>query len=149
MITDAIQIAQTEHVIYFLLTAYVETLGYYDPPRSSLPPHVNRLPIVGTCDVTERLSALRETLDSNVQDSSDVRALIQEAVDVFDTASQRLRILEDSDQSVKSWNVVERSRHGHERRRRLGWRMTQRQAAEWAAAHGTQLERADQSAEER
>lgn len=147
MITDAIKTAQTEHVVYFLLTAYVEALGYYDPPRSSLPPYVNRLPIAGMRDVTERFRALRETLDSSVQqDSSGVRALIREAVDVFDTASQRLRILGDSGQLVRSWNVVERSRHGHERRRRLGWQMTERQAAEWTAAHGTQLERADQSA---
>jgi hypothetical protein len=94
MLNDAIRTAQTEHVIYFLLTAYVETLDYYDPPRSCLPSCVNRLPIVGNGDVTERLRALRETLDSNVQDSSDVRAILQEALDLFDTAWQRLQALD-------------------------------------------------------
>lgn len=30
MITDAMKSAQTEHTVYFLLTAYVETLGHTD-----------------------------------------------------------------------------------------------------------------------
>jgi len=145
LLTDAIKTGQTEHIIYFLLSAYVETLEYYDPPRSSLPSCVNRLPIAGTRDVTGRLRALRETLDSNVQDGQEIRALVQEAVDVFATASHRLRLLEDSDQSVKSWNVVERGAHGPEKRRRLVLRMTQRQAREWADAHDTHLECAEES----
>ena len=94
MIAQAIKTAQTEHVIYFLLAAYVETLGYYDPLRSSLPPHVHRLPIAGTIDVNERLCALRNTLDAKRQDSSGVQGVLREAVDVFDTALQQLRNLE-------------------------------------------------------
>ena len=149
MITDAIETAQTQHVIYFLLTAYVETLGFYDPPRSLLPPVVNRLPVSGNSDVTERLRVLRETLDSNVRDISSVRVLIQEAIDLFDTASHRLRILEDSNQPVKPWNVVERRRQGHDRRRRSGRASSGRRAEEWRAAHSAQPERADHPQEER
>jgi hypothetical protein len=41
------------------------------------------------------------------------------------------------------WNSIERSEGGHERRRRLGWRMTEEQARIWEAAHGGKLERVD------
>jgi hypothetical protein len=139
MIIDAIETAQTEHVIYFLLTAYVETLGFYDPPRSFLPPDVSRLPILGNSDVTKRLRVLRETLDSDVRDRRDVQVLFQEAVDLFDTALQRLRILEDASQTVKSWSVMERRRNAHDRRRGPGRPMTGRRAAEWGAAQGPRL----------
>jgi hypothetical protein len=94
LIADAIKTAQTEHVVYFLLTAYVEMLGYYDPPRSALPPRVQRLPVAGIRDVSDRLRGLRETLDSNVRNSPDVRVILHEAVDLFDTAQRRLRALD-------------------------------------------------------
>ena len=87
-ITEAIRIADTEHVVYFLLTAYVETLDYYDPLRSSLPEHVKRLPVTGISDVSERLRALHTAIEQYAQ--SKVRPLIQEAVDVFSAALQRL-----------------------------------------------------------
>ena len=45
-------------------------------------------------------------------------------------------------ETLWEWNVVERSQHGHERRHRLGWRMTDSEAAEWSAVHGVRLERA-------
>jgi hypothetical protein len=93
LITDAIETAQTAHVVYFLLTAYVETLGYYDPLRSTLPPCVRRLPVAGIRDVTRRLRALRETPVSNPRNGADVRALLDEAVALFDTARRRLRTL--------------------------------------------------------
>ena len=93
-IIDAIRTARTKHVVYFLLAAYVETLGYYDPLRSSVPPCVHRLPIAGTIDVAERLHLLREVLGANCLNSSEVQALLQETVDVFDTATLRLRSLD-------------------------------------------------------
>jgi hypothetical protein len=43
------------------------------------------------------------------------------------------------------WDVVECSRGGHERRRRLAWRMTEEQALEWESAHGGKLRRVNES----
>ena len=45
-----------------------------------------------------------------------------------------------SDSAHLLWNSIERSEGGHERRRRLGWRMTEDQARAWEAAHGGKLE---------
>jgi len=44
------------------------------------------------------------------------------------------------------WDVIERSEGGHERRRRLFRRMTEKQAQEWEAAYGGKLSRVDESA---
>ena len=54
-------------------------------------------------------------------------------------------VMPDSD-AQWAWNVVERSQRGHERKRRLGWRMTDREASEWSAANGVQVERVQGSA---
>jgi hypothetical protein len=43
------------------------------------------------------------------------------------------------------WDVVERSRGGNERRRRLMSRMTEDEAREWAATHKAELHRVDES----
>jgi hypothetical protein len=37
------------------------------------------------------------------------------------------------------WNVVERSARGHERSRRLEWRMTEEEAREWQKANAGEL----------
>jgi hypothetical protein len=49
-----------------------------------------------------------------------------------------------SDSAHWLWNSIERSEGGHERRRRLGWRMTDDQARAWEAAHGGKLERVEE-----
>jgi hypothetical protein len=100
-ITDAITTADTEHVVYFLLTAYVETLHYYDPLRSSLPENVKRLPMAGISDVSERLRALRTSIEQYAQ--SRARLLIEEVLEVFNAALQRLRTLQKAHQFVRSW----------------------------------------------
>ncbi|MGZ5094423.1 MAG: hypothetical protein ACXWCY_20470 [Burkholderiales bacterium] len=99
-ITEAIKTADTEHVVYFLLTAYVETLDYYDPLRSCLPEHVKRLPMTGMSDVSERLRALRTAIGKYAQ--SQARLLIEEVVEVFGAALQRLRALQNVHQFVRS-----------------------------------------------
>jgi hypothetical protein len=43
------------------------------------------------------------------------------------------------------WDVLERSAGGHERRRRLAWRMTEEQALEWESANGVKLIRVTDS----
>ena len=80
-ITEAIKTADTEHVVYFLLTAYVETLDYYDPLRSSLPEHVKRLPMMGISDISDRLRAVRGAIEQYAK--SQARLLIEEVVEVF------------------------------------------------------------------
>jgi hypothetical protein len=92
-ITDALKQAQTNHVVYFLLTAYVESLGWYDPPRSWLPGDVMRLPVKGITDVIKRLDALRRVLRARMHEASRVREVLEEAVEIFSTASQRLTSL--------------------------------------------------------
>lgn len=89
-ITEALAIADTEHVVYFLLTAYVETLAFYDPLRSCLPEHVKRLPIAGMSDVSERLRAvLPSAIEQSTQ--SQARPLLHEVIEVFGAALERLQ----------------------------------------------------------
>ena len=90
MITDAIKLAPSEHVVYFLLTAYVETLGYID--LYGIPEDVKRLPISGKPDVSERLDIMRDVLH-RPQSTMTVKAVIEEAVDVFGAASEQLERL--------------------------------------------------------
>ena len=90
-ITDAVKQANTEHVVYFLLTAYLEALGYTG--RASVPPPVQHLPVVNTTDVHERLDVLREALDSPAPSRPDVRPMIEEAADLFSAASEQLENL--------------------------------------------------------
>jgi hypothetical protein len=66
---------------------------------------------------------------------------MQEVLEVFRAAGARLSAFNGSE-ARSAWNIVERSQHGHERRRRLAWRMSDREAAEWAQKNGMQLERA-------
>lgn len=100
-ITEAIKTADTEHVVYFLVTAYVETLHYYDPLRSSLPEDVKRLPMAGISDVSDRLRAVRGAIEQYAQ--SQARLLIEEVVEVFSTALQRLSAMQKTRQFVRSW----------------------------------------------
>jgi hypothetical protein len=93
MITDAIRQAQTDHVVYFLLTAYVESLGWFDPPKSAFPADVTRLPVAGLSDVVQRLNALRDALQAYVLEPSRIRSVAEEAIDIFSAASQRLKSL--------------------------------------------------------
>ena len=90
-ITDAVKQANTEHVVYFLLMAYVEALGYTG--RSSVPAPVKRLPIVTRTDVNERLHVLREALASPASSGPDARPVIEEAADLFSAASEQLNTL--------------------------------------------------------
>jgi hypothetical protein len=92
-ITDALKQARTNHVVYFLLTAYVESLGWYDPPRSRLPARVMRLPVRGVADVIKRLNALRRVLRRHVHDAPTIRSVLEEAVEIFGMASHRLKLL--------------------------------------------------------
>ena len=52
---------------------------------------------------------------------------------------------EKPEDALHCWDVVERSRGGHERRRRLFRRLTVAAARQWEADHGGKLERVDES----
>lgn len=92
IITDAIKHAQTKHVVYFLLTAYVEAVDHIDRKRG-LPKPVKRLPIAGRGDVNERLGVLRDVLTTPVVRPSDDTPMLKEAADVFSVASEQLETL--------------------------------------------------------
>ena len=98
-ITKAIRIADTEHVVYFLLGAYVETLEYYDPLRSLLPQQLRRLPMAGISDISERLLALCALVRQYADPTA--RLLLKEAVEIFSTALQRLRTLQNAHQIAR------------------------------------------------
>lgn len=90
MITDAIKCVQTEHAVYFLLTAYVETLTFTE----SIPETVRRLPIRGREDVRRRAEVLHDVMYAPAPVL--VALKIEEAADVFDVAFEQLRQGQDS-----------------------------------------------------
>ena len=102
-ITDAITTAGTEHVVYFLLTAYAETLDYYDPLRSRVPANVKRLPLKGASDVAERSRTLYRIIERTAEPQT--RALLEEALDVFSAAAKRLTSLQSANRFARSRRI--------------------------------------------
>ena len=92
-ITGAIRRASTEHVVYFLLSAYVETLHHYDSVWRALPERVKRLPMAGKADVLERVSALGEAAIAHARSACSVQTMIREVAEVFCAALHRLQVL--------------------------------------------------------
>ena len=78
IIVDAIRRARTEYVVYFLLSAWLETLAHTGRARA-LPAEAAQLPVRGSVDVRRRLRLIREKLASDT-----------------DIAPQRVRVLEDA-----------------------------------------------------
>ena len=90
MITDVIAEARTEHEIYFLLTAYLESVRFGDK-FGLLPEHVTKLPVSGLADVKRRFDDLRMERDQALFQSNDrSRMFISEALSVVGTARDRL-----------------------------------------------------------
>ena len=142
MISNAIRLAQNEHVVYFLLTSYLDVRGGARD-GADLPPQVKRLPIRGEADVHQRLRVLSASSGSEAADAN-ASPIVEEAAEVLRAASERIASLQCAHPRPKAWNVVDRSQGGHVRRRRLAARMTEREAAEWCAQKGVRLERADE-----
>ena len=103
-VTDAVSQANTEHIVYFLLTAYVEALGYTG--RSSMPPPAEHLPIVTRTDVNERLRVLREALASASHRTPDSKPLIEEAAGLFSAASERLEKIAEAGTAIAVCNAA-------------------------------------------
>ncbi len=94
MITDVIREAETEHVIYFLLTAYVRAVRFDDKVKS-LPEQATRLPLRDVEDVSERFQMLVTALDAASRQANDkARTIIKEALHIFGTGLSRLKALQ-------------------------------------------------------
>jgi len=96
-ITDVIAEAGNEHEIYFLLTAYMESVRFGDK-FGLLPEHITRLPLSGLADVTRRFDDLRTERDhATVRSNDRTSVFISEALDVVGTARERLTWLAHPD----------------------------------------------------
>jgi hypothetical protein len=85
MILDAISSAKNEHAVYFLVTAYLESLQHF-PRGLGLPKSVMKLPVGGIDDLEQRLTSLQH--DSNIVLDTVVPAW--EVSAVLSSAVQRL-----------------------------------------------------------
>ena len=91
MILDAIDTAASEHAVYFLVTAYIESLHHFH--RSlGIPESVIKLPVVGVGYLEERLVALRN--DSNTHAEAVVP--VSEVSAVLASAVQRLGVTDQA-----------------------------------------------------
>lgn len=147
-IIDTIACAPSPHVVYFLVTVYLEACAHVDAAHR-LPAQVKHLPVAGDSDLMQRLRALRAASSRRAPGAVDAFPAVSVTLEVLSAASQRLMLLDELERQPQTWNVVDNSKGGHQRRRRLGWRMTARQAAEWSSANGMQLERAEEAAPRR
>ena len=90
MIGDAILRAATEHQVFFLVTAYIETARYCST-LNKLPQHFLQLPLAGVDDVKTRFDVLTLELVRLKPDEGEyTRARITEALGVLDAAISRL-----------------------------------------------------------
>jgi hypothetical protein len=89
-ITDVIRNADSEYVIFFLLTAYIEALQF----GNRLPARLTRLPVTGIRDLGSLYQGLVVELDAASRKLDDkAHVLITEALQIFDTALHRLALL--------------------------------------------------------
>ena len=94
-IADVIRSANSEHEIYFLLTAYIRTMPFCDL-LSRMPEPITRLPLNGIPDVRSRFGKLVMELDTaSKQLDDDTCSSIKGAMHVFGTSLERLVVLGD------------------------------------------------------
>ena len=102
MITDVMRQAKTEHEIYFLLTAYVQSVRFGDK-LSLIPENLTALPLAGIEDVAKRCQQLMVELDHASRELNDKYCEVtKEALHIFGTALTRLRALEQGQNQVLS-----------------------------------------------
>jgi hypothetical protein len=87
LINDAIRSARSEHAIYFLLTAYLESLQF----SRKLPEYVTAMPLAGLHDLEWRFEKLFVELESmfGEKDQKQLHDLV-EAINVFEASVSRL-----------------------------------------------------------
>jgi hypothetical protein len=89
-ITDVIRDADSEYVVFFLLTSYIEALQF----GNRLPARLTSLPVTGIRDLGRRYQDLVVELDAASRKlDNKARVLITEALQIFDTALHRLALL--------------------------------------------------------
>lgn len=94
-IRDAIQRANSIHEIFFLLTAYVEAVGYCDK-LNLLPWQMRDLPLAGVHDVKMRIVGLQLRLHDIRSDPNQCdRLVMEDAMTIFSVALRRLTSLQD------------------------------------------------------
>ena len=83
MIVDAISSASSEHAVFFLVTAYIETLQHYQGSLG-IPESVVSLPVSGVHDLEARLRALHHNINvppEAVVSASEVSVVLATAVE--------------------------------------------------------------------
>jgi hypothetical protein len=91
-IIQAILLARTEYVVYFLLSAWLESLGRKRYART-IPLEARRLPVHGIEDLSRRLTVVRERLERDRHgNGAEVRALTDAAA-ALSVACEKLREL--------------------------------------------------------
>ena len=93
IIIDALKLAKTEHVVYFLLNAYIEAVDYMDATRG-LPEQAKRLPVRGIEDVARRVRVLRAMRKRSGPHRAAEAGMIDEALTAFGAAAERLRMFQ-------------------------------------------------------
>jgi hypothetical protein len=88
MIVDAVSAAPTRHSVYFLVTAYIESLRHFER-TCGVPLMVLHLPVNGADDLANRLDALRR----NTEVSLDALVAVAEVAAVLSAALARLETL--------------------------------------------------------
>ena len=81
-IREAIDSAGNEHAVYFLVTAYIESLHHFDRDPG-IPARVVKLPVNGLGDLRERLASLVEHVHRPLEcvvPPSEVMAVLVSAV---------------------------------------------------------------------
>jgi hypothetical protein len=106
LINDAIRTARSEHTVYFLLTAYLESLQF----SRKLPDYVTALPLAGLNDLEWRFERLFAEFESEVgaKDANQLHDLL-EAINVFEVSVSRLcgLLTENAPQSAHSPVMVD------------------------------------------
>jgi hypothetical protein len=85
MIVEAIDSAPTEHAVYFLVTAYIESLRHFER-GCGVPQRAIALPVSGFSDLAERYDILR----ASVEVAPDSAVAAAEAAQVLGAAVRRL-----------------------------------------------------------
>jgi hypothetical protein len=88
-IVDALTSAPSEHAVYFLVTAYIESLRHFER-TCGVPQRVIALPIEATGDLRERLDALRHARAHPAE-----AVVVAEVAAVLGAALARLETLGD------------------------------------------------------
>jgi hypothetical protein len=106
MIVDAVSAAPTQHSVYFLVTAYIESLRHFER-TSGVPGMVLDLPVSGAADLSDRLDALRRNSDVRLESVvavSELAAVLACALTRLETLEPELAQADPSTRHARSGN---------------------------------------------